>query len=134
MKNLTKLDQTIVKTLLVICCIGIIYSLVFHLPITLKVIAIIGGLAYLFFILMHLGLGYPLFVVIMGTSDIWSCLSMPKAIRERSEILYKLSLYVAIFIVLCIVYYFIPVILSMAYCNTWDYNEASSALNNLMKQ
>lgn len=129
---MTKIDKKIINLLLVICCAIFVYGIIFQLPITLKVIAVLGGIFYFAFLVFHLALCFPLYVVISETNDLIENTLFFIKIKEKSEIVYKLILIVICIIVVGIVYYAIPILLCMAFNNSFNFNAASNLLGGAL--
>tara|TARA_R100001244_G_scaffold3654_4_gene4917 strand:+ start:515 stop:910 length:396 start_codon:yes stop_codon:yes gene_type:complete len=108
-----KIDQIILLIIVAVTIILLCYGLTFYLPMLLKTLAVILGTLYGFFLLMHMGLCYPLFAICMTIIDNTRDSSILKTIESKSLILHALTNIVMYVAVLALIYVGVPLIIAM---------------------
>lgn len=91
----------------------------------LKAIATICGLLYMLFIIMHIGLGFPLVVIFMYADGFVSKLKL----KEKSDILHLLFKSILGLFMCFIVYFIVPLLIAMIYNVSFDYKKAIDTLD-----
>jgi hypothetical protein len=134
MKTLTYIDKIIIKVLIAVFVFFILYVTIQYTSVTLKVIGTTIGVAYMFFILLHLGLLYPLIWIIGSTVELLNSTPFFKAIKEKSKIIQTLLLVISCIVVLSIVYYGIPILACMFYNNNFDFIAADNLLREIQNK
>lgn len=108
-----KIDKIIISIVVLSAIVLLGYGLTFYLPMLLKTLGSILGAAYVFFLMMHIGLFYPLFAICMAISDNTRDSDILKAIESRSSILYELTNIAMYGVALTLVYVGVPLIIAM---------------------
>ena len=108
-----RIDKIITYIIAVSAIVLLGYGLTFYLPTLLKSLAAIIGAVYVFFLMMHLGLCYPLFAICFTISDNTRDSDILKTIESRSSILYVLTNIVMYGTALALIYVGVPLIIAM---------------------
>ena len=108
-----KIDKIITYIIAVSAIVLLGYGLTFYLPTLLKALAAIIGVAYVFFLMMHLGLCYPLFAICFTISDNTRDSDILKTIESRSSILYVLTNIAMYGTAIALIYVGVPLIIAM---------------------
>jgi len=108
-----KIDKIINSIVVVSAIVLLGYGLTFYLPMLLKILALILGAAYVFFLMMHIGLCYPLFAICITISDNTRDNDILKTIQSKSVILYALTNIAMYGVALALIYVGLPLVIAM---------------------
>ena len=108
-----KIDKIIISIVVVSAIVLLGYGLTFYLPMLLKILALILGAAYVFFLMMHIGLCYPLFAICITISDNTRDNDILKTIQSKSVILYALTNIAMYGVALALIYVGVPLVIAM---------------------
>jgi len=108
-----KIDKIINSIVVVSAIVLLGYGLTFYLPMLLKILALILGAAYVFFLMMHIGLCYPLFAICITISDNTRDNDILKTIQSKSVILYALTNIAMYGVALALIYVGVPLVIAM---------------------
>ena len=121
---MTKLDNTIIKSSIITLALILAFGLIFHNEITIKCIGAAIGLVYLGFMVSHVFLALPL-IAIFGITEEICYKYMRNIYHYKSQIIYLIIRTIIQLIALIIIYYFVPIILTMMVTYTNDFELAS---------
>ncbi|PHR23575.1 MAG: hypothetical protein COA36_16725 [Desulfotalea sp.] len=127
-----QIDKTIIVITATIVIFALAYFGAFHLMVSLQVLSIILGVAYTFFVLMHLCFAFPLLAMIMIIDDVTRENVYIKAIKEKSKILgglANLSIHIA---AIYVVYLCVPLMIAMLYNCSFNVSDAFTRIDLVM--
>ncbi|QQO97440.1 hypothetical protein Molly5_147 [Maribacter phage Molly_5] len=129
---LSKIDKTIVRVVMAIMSLVLIYFLVTDLKSVLMILGSAIMVIWMLFLIMHIALLVPLFVVVTGTIALLHRYAHLGALEERSKVLYVFAILTALVPVLFFSYIGIPVLALALNQGSFDLIEMYSIFSQMM--
>lgn len=127
------LDKKIINISVILLLLVFTASLVFYFSTTLKIISVIGAIAYMLFIIFHLALCAPLFVICFWTSDKINSFKCIEGLKDKSDIIYSIVIFISCSISCFAVYILTPIILAMIFNNNLNLDSALELVQKTIK-
>lgn len=127
--KMTKIDNIIIKSSYCLMVLLFVGFLLYQPFMVMKIIALILGAFYVFFLMMHLAIGYPLFFLIMYTNDF---LEKYDVFEDTSMILDRIIKGFYIICVLMLFYVGIPFLGVMLWNSSVDIELAIKTLEMIL--
>ncbi|QQO97243.1 hypothetical protein M1M30_gp142 [Maribacter phage Colly_1] len=129
---LSKIDKTIVRVVMAIMSLVLIYFLITDLKSVLMILGSAIMVIWMLFLIMHIALLVPLFVVVTGTIALLHRYANLGALEERSKVLYVLAILTSLVPVLFFIYIGIPVLALALNQGSFDLIEMYSIFSQMM--